>query len=113
MKSKRMFFQIWLVFTAILALVGLTACSNQDGSSSEGITVTFKDAENDTVLKEERIEKGGKATSFTPEKEGYEFLGWYGTPNLSHEFDFEAALNTDTQILQLLLSLRLMIEALR
>lgn len=98
MKSKRMFFQIWLVFTAILALVGLTACSNQDGSSSEGITVTFKDAENDTVLKEERIEKGGKATSFTPEKEGYEFLGWYGTPNLSHEFDFEAALNTDTQI---------------
>ena len=35
MKSK-MFFQIWLVFTAILALVGLTACSNQDGSSSEG-----------------------------------------------------------------------------
>lgn len=70
-----------------------TSSSRPDGNK---ITVTYKDG--DKVLKTEEIDKGTKATSYTPEKTGKSFVGWFAVPNLTHTFDFDQALTEDTTV---------------
>ena len=71
----------------------LTSCGDdakvtetQTETQAEFFTVTYYDGE--TVLKTERLEAGSEVPSFNPTKEGYKFLGWYGTPTFSHKYDF-------------------------
>ena len=59
-------------------------------------TVTYYDG--DTVLKTEKVEEGKKATSFTPEKEGVKFIGWYGTPKFTHKYDFTKKVTGDISL---------------
>lgn len=89
-----------LALAALVALtcVGLVACG---GGEEEGAKykVTFYDADKTTVLKTEEVAEGGKATNWTPEdKADSEFLGWYATPDLAFEFDFDAAITKDTPV---------------
>ncbi|MCD8373218.1 MAG: InlB B-repeat-containing protein, partial [Clostridia bacterium] len=51
-----------------------------------------------TVLKTETVEEGGYATEWTPEKDGYNFVGWYGEPSFTHSFDFTTAITADTSV---------------
>lgn len=90
---------------AVMALsVGFTACNdNTDDSSTsvqtpaeDKVTVTFYDGT--TELKSEEIDKGSKVTEWTPEKEGYEFMGWYAEASLSQEFSFDTVINEDTDV---------------
>lgn len=92
----------WLValLAALLALacIGAVACS---GGGEEGTkyTVTYVDITADNAtLKTEEVEAGGKATDWTPTKEGYNFDDWYATPDMLHEFDFDSAINQNTTV---------------
>ena len=63
----------WLALLAVLVL-GLSvfaAC----GGSADTCKVTYFDADAKTVLKEIKVDKGEKAENWTPEKEGWTFLG--------------------------------------
>lgn len=60
-------------------------------------TVTFYDSDGTTVLKTEEVEDGSSVAEYIPEKEGYIFVGWFATPQMSHEFDFDAAITDDTK----------------
>lgn len=99
-KKRKWMNAMALLLTAVMVLAGCgTQEQGQDGQvSGDEITVTFYDADGTTVLKTEQIAKGGTAEPFTPDKEGYEFKGWYGTPQMQHEFDFSQPLNEDTPI---------------
>lgn len=60
------------------------------------ITVTWYDGRNE--LKTEKINKGSKATEWTPTKENATFQGWFAEASLSTKFDFSKALSEDTDI---------------
>jgi hypothetical protein len=74
----------------LLTSLSLFACG---GKKHE---VKFFDG--DTVLKTVKVADGAKAESYTPEKAGYEFLGWYATPALKVAFDFSKPITAATSI---------------
>lgn len=102
------------------AVIGLAACGSgggaQESSQSTGTeetqaiseetqetqaqtyVVTFYDSDGTTVLDTAEVEEGALLEEFTPEKEGYIFTGWFATPQMSHRFDFEAAVTQDTSV---------------
>ena len=91
----------WITLSVVAAAVACTSLIAACGPTDEDpevteYTVTYYDDE--TVLKTETVEEGKKATEWTPTKEGYNFDGWYATPNFAHEFDFDAAINEDTSV---------------
>lgn len=69
-----------------------------DSSSTTAYTVTFYDSDGETVLSSAEVEEGGYAEEYTPTKDGYSFTGWYATPQLTHAFDFSAAITEDTSV---------------
>lgn len=102
------------------AVIGLAACGSgggaQESSQSTGTeetqaiseetqetqaqtyVVTFYDSDGTTVLDTAEVEEDALLEEFTPEKEGYIFTGWFATPQMSHRFDFEAAVTQDTSV---------------
>ena len=111
---KRKFF-VTASMIAVMALsaVGFAACGGNEGTSESSqsnvetsspaetpatnkVVVTYYDGTNE--LKSEEVEKGGKATEWTPEKTGYEFMGWYAEASLSQEFSFDTVINEDTDV---------------
>ena len=99
------------LITALCLAVGacaLTACGDDTPNNPGGdnkVTVTFYDATGTntpsemTVLKTEKIEKGGTVESYVPTKGGgYEFVNWYATPSKSHKFDFTEEINENIAI---------------
>ena len=102
------------------AVIGLAACGSgggaQESSQSTGTeetqaigeesqetqaqtyVVTFYDSDGTTVLDTAEVEEGVLLEKFMPEKEGYIFTGWFATPQMSHRFDFEAAVAQDTSV---------------
>ena len=97
MKTKK-----WLsLFVALAMAVSMTAvfagCGEKtnDGDDAK-ITVTWYDGR--TELKSEKIDKGAKATEWTPTKSGYEFKGWFEEASLSTAFDFSKTLSENTDI---------------
>ena len=51
------------------------------------------------VLREDKVEKGSKLTTWTPPVvEGKDFTGWYAEASLTQEFNFDTVINEDTDI---------------
>ena len=87
----------WLgLFTATAMALTLGCALVACGDNADKITVTWYDGR--TELKTEKLEKGSKATEWTPEKDGYEFRGWYAEASLATPFNFETKLDEDTDI---------------
>lgn len=84
------------VLVVALACMSLFAACTPTHEEVTKYTVTYYDGE--TVLKTESVEEGNKATKWTPTKDGYSFDGWYATPNFSHDFSFDTAINEDTSV---------------
>lgn len=77
----------------LFSVCGLAGCTDDSPSM---YTVTFYDDE--AVLATQDVIEGEKATEYTPDKDGYIFDGWYSTPTLTHEFDFDTPINEDTSV---------------
>lgn len=71
---------------------------NEENKEATTHVVTFYDADGTTVLKTEEVENGSCVAEYTPEKEGYIFVGWFATPQMSHGFDFNTAIADDTSV---------------
>lgn len=88
----------WLcVITALVMLFGVSAlvmgCSNDDSNEVE---VRWYDGT--TIIKTDKVEKGSKVTSWTPSKDGKEFMGWYADTLFADPFDWDTAINERTNI---------------
>ena len=101
---------IYLLLTCVTVnAVAMTGCGSSEDMASaeitsesqvqeEGHKVTFYDSDGTTVLKEETVGHKGNAESYIPEKDGYTFVGWFATPKLTREFDFDRAITEDTPL---------------
>ncbi len=69
----------------------------EESAAAEETTykVTFYDSDGTTILKEAEVADGALAEEYTPEKDGYVFVDWFATPQMSHKFDFEQPVTGD------------------
>lgn len=59
-------------------------------------TVTFMGEDGKTELSKVEVKEAGLVSNYVPDTNGAIFRGWYGTPSLSHEFDFTKPITEDT-----------------
>ena len=71
---------------------------NQDETNDDANKVTVCWYQGSKLLKEEKVEKGSKLESWTPEAEGKTFTGWYAEASLAQPFDFDKAVESDVDI---------------
>ena len=98
--SKKLLAVLALGAVASMA-VGFAACTPSENEPSGGdkVTVSFSDGtDKTTVLKTVEVEKGSTVEEYVPEKDGYEFVDWFGTPSMNHEYDFSAPINNNVSI---------------
>ena len=81
-------------FTSCDLLAGIFG-GNQDDTADQ-VTVSWY--QGSKLLKEEKIDKGSKVTSWEPTVEGKTFTGWYAEASLAQPFDFDKAIEADTDI---------------
>lgn len=67
-----------------------------DNEDANKVTVCWY--QGSKCLKEEEIEKGSKVTAWEPVVEGKTFTGWYAEASLTEAFDFDKAIEEDTDI---------------
>lgn len=75
--------------------VRITEAVSEEAGASETHVVTFYDSDGTTVLDTAEVADGACATEYTPEKDGYIFVGWFATPQMSHKFDFATPVTED------------------
>lgn len=71
---------------------------SEEENVEDTVKVTYYDGDGETVIEEREIVKGETPEEIEGVKEGYEFLGWYATPQMSHRFDFTKPIEEDTDI---------------
>lgn len=113
---------IAIIMVLAISVACFVACNKDEGKTEEPTTeaptteaptkapdtqepeddankVTVSWYQGSKLLKEEKIEKGSKVTSWTPDPvEGKTFDGWYSEASCSAAFDFDAAINEDVDI---------------
>lgn len=66
------------------------------GCGEDKVTVTWYDGR--TVIQTDKVESGSKITEWTPEKDGYEFKGWFAEASKTEKFDFSKPITADTDV---------------
>ena len=88
-----------LVMVLAICVAGFASCIfNTPDEPDNGDKVTVSWYQGSKLLKEEEVTKGSKVTTWTPEAEGKTFTGWYAEASLTQPFDFEKAIEADTDI---------------
>ena len=99
---KKFLSAIAFIMVLVLSLGCIAACSpgnsNDPATSDDANKVTVSWYQGSKLLKEEKIDKGSKVTSWTPEAENKTFTGWYAEASLTQAFDFDKAIEADTDI---------------
>ena len=97
---KKVLSIVALIMVLAISVACFFACTpNQGGNEGDGDQVTVSWYQGSKLLKEEKIAKGSKVTSWTPEAvAGKDFTGWFAEASLTQAFDFDAAINEDTDI---------------
>ena len=98
---KKVLSIIALIAVLVLSVACFASClgGNDGGENEGGDKVTVSWYQGSKLLKEESIDKGSKVTSWTPGAvEGKDFTGWFKEASLTQEFDFDTAINEDTDI---------------
>ena len=103
---KKILSVIALIMALSLSLACFASCGLFDKPEETTPPATNDDANKVTVswyqgsklLREDKIEKGSKVTSWNPPAEGKTFTGWYAEASLTQEFDFNTVINEDTDI---------------
>lgn len=99
---KRILSLFVVALTLFFGAFALTACfdngSTNGGNEEPENTVTVCWYQGSKLLKEEKVEKGSKVVAWEPTAEGKTFTGWFKEASLTQAFDFEQAINEDTDI---------------
>ena len=96
---KKFLSVIALIMVLALSLVCFAACSpNNSDENDDANKVTVSWYQGSKLLREDKVEKGSKVTSWTPEAEDKTFTGWYAEASLTQAFDFDKAIEADTDI---------------
>ena len=104
---KKLSFAVAFVLVFALMFTALTGCSllkpngEQPGDETPPAedTVTVCWYQGSKLLKEEEVKKGSKVATWTPAAiEGKDFTGWFAEASLSVPFDFDKAIEEDTDI---------------
>ncbi len=74
----------------------IPSSSSSEPAEDNKVTVTWYDGTEE--LKADKVEKGSKVTSWTPDVEGKTFMAWYSEASCTILFDFETVINEDTDI---------------
>lgn len=100
MKKRMMTLFLTMALASAFTMGGSSVFTSDDSGeeAAASYTVTFYDSDGETVLTTQEVAEGDFAEEYTPEKEGYSFTGWYATPTLSHDFDFESEITADTSV---------------
>lgn len=100
MKKRMMTLFLTMALASAFTMGGSSVFASDDSGeeAAASYTVTFYDSDGETVLTTQEVAEGDFAEEYTPEKEGYSFTGWYATPTLSHDFDFESEITADTSV---------------
>lgn len=88
---------IIILMAALLLLAGCASIKVEGQPDAEG-TVTVGWYDGSKLLREDRVEKGTKLTSWTPVKEGSTFMAWYGEASKTILFDFDTPVEEDTDL---------------
>lgn len=72
-----------------------TETMSEEAEDAVSHVVTFYDSDGTTVLDTAEVADGDCATEYIPQKDGYIFVGWFATPQMSHKFDFETPVTED------------------
>lgn len=75
-----------------------TTVTQETTPAQKEYKVTFYDSDQKTVLDQKKVKENEAVEATTPTKEGYSFVGWYSTPNLSRKFDFTTKITQDTSL---------------
>ena len=94
---KKFLSAIAFIMVLVLSLGCIAACTS-DNTPDDANKVTVSWYQGSKLLKEDKIEKGSKVTSWTPEAENKTFTGWYAEASLTQAFDFDKAIEADTDI---------------
>ena len=95
---------IALIMALSLSMACFASCDffnkpQETPSTDDANKVTVSWYQGGKLLKEEKIEKGSKVSAWTPDAiQGKDFTGWYAEASLTQEFDFDTAINEDTDI---------------
>ena len=92
---KKVLSIIALIAVLVLSVACFASCRNEN-EGGDKVTVSWY--QGSKLLKEESIDKGSKVTSWTPEAEDKTFTGWYAEASLTQAFDFDKAIEADTDI---------------
>ena len=100
---KKFLSAIALIMVLALSFGCIAACTpdnpNEQTTPDDANKVTVSWYQGSKLLKEEKIDKGSKVANWDPPAvEGKDFDGWYAEASLTQEFDFDAAINEDTDI---------------
>lgn len=60
------------------------------------LTVSYYD--DDKILDAKFVDYGGVATSYTPTKEGFDFMGWYTDKNLNSKYNFSSKVESNLKL---------------
>lgn len=86
--------RLCMALIAVLAMsFGLLAFAGCGGTK---FNVEFLDGEE--VIRTVQVEEGKQVEGYIPLKDGYDFVGWYAAPSLTHKFDFSQKITKDTQV---------------
>jgi len=99
METKRKTVRFAGMLLALTMAASCAAC-NKQGSDEDTLTVTYNyNYDGAPAAKEEKIKESDVADELSaPERERYEFTGWYIDAACSKKFDFEEALYEDVTI---------------
>ena len=99
---KRLSSIIAIIMVLMLVIGCFAACNKTDDTQTPPAgeeTVTVSWYHGSKLLKEEKVAKGTKLTTWTPPAvDGKDFTGWFAEASLAQEFNFDTAINEDTDI---------------
>ena len=96
---KKILSVIALIMALSLTMACFASCDlfkKQPEEKKDQVTVSWY--QGSKVLRTEKVDKGSKVTSWTPEAENKTFTGWYAEASLTQAFDFDKAIEADTDI---------------
>ena len=96
---KKFLSVIALIMALSLTMACFASCDLLRKPEEEKDMVTVSWYQGSKLLREDKVEKGSKVTTWNPPVvEGKDFTGWYAEASLTQEFNFDTVINEDTDI---------------